>query len=187
MAPQMAAPASSPAPASGAAADRLLYAGPAKHSVRLGQYLKWVLVCVAGGAAAWGLGQVESLKDYPRWVLSFIGLPGIIWVYLVHVTTKYKVTTRRVEIERGVLAKDLSTLELWRVLDVGYQQSVLDRILGNGKISLRGTDQSDPELILHGLPDPRALFEQVRDAVQEARRSGRPMEMVGGEGFGEMM
>ncbi len=167
--------------------DRVLYVGTAKHSVRIGSYFKWILVCVAGGVLAWALGKIEGLAEYPRWVLIFLGLPGIIGVYLVHVTTKFKVTTRRVEIERGVLSKDLSTLELWRVLDVGYKQSVVDRMLGNGRISLRGTDQSDPELILHGLPEPRALFEQVRDAVQEARRSGRPMEMVGGEGFSEML
>ena len=55
------------------------------------------------------------------------------------------------------------------------------------KISLIGTDQTDPELDLHGMPNPRKLFEQLRDAVQEARRAGRPMEMVAGEGFTEMV
>lgn len=163
-----------------------MYVGSAKHSVRLGGYLKWVLVCVLGGVAAWGLGKVESLVDQPRWVLIFIGLPGLVWTYLVHATTKFKITTRRVEIEKGVLAKDLSTLELWRVLDVGFRQTVLDRMLGNARISLKGTDQSDPELVLHGMPEPRALFEQLRDAVQESRRTNRPMEMVGQEGVGEM-
>lgn len=170
-----------------AAADEVLYVGSARHSVRLGTYLSWFGVCVVGGVAAWGLGQWETAAPYPRWVLIFLGVPGLAWTYLVHVTTKFKVTTRRVEIERGVLAKELSTLELWRVLDVGFRQSVLDRMLGNARISLIGTDQTDPELVLHGMPAPRALFERIRDAVQDARRAGRPMEMVGGEGFTELL
>lgn len=176
-----------PAPSPASTPDRVLFVGTAKHSVRIGTYLGWLLICVLGGVGAWALGLVDEFEKYPRWVLIFIGLPGIFWTYLVHVTTKFKITSRRVEIERGVLAKDLNSLELWRVLDVGFRQTVFDRVLGNARISLVGTDQTDPELILHGLPGPRPLFEQLRDAVQEARRSGRPMEMVGGEGFSELV
>lgn len=185
MDPSQDAPSAAPNRAS--TSDRVLYEGPARHSVRLGAYLKWVLVGVLGGVAAWGLGHVESLEPYPRWVLIFLGVPGLIWTYLVHTTTTFKITTKRVELERGVLSKELSSLELWRVLDVGFKQSVVDRVLGNARISLIGTDQTDPELVLHGMPNPRRLFESLRDAVQEARRAGRPMEMVGGEGFTEML
>lgn len=175
------------AAASAPPTDVVLYEGPARHSVRLGSYLKWVLVCVLGGVGAWGMGMVEQLEAYPRWVLIFIGFPGLVWTYLVHTTTRFKISNRRVEFERGVFSKELSSLELWRVLDVGYKQSFVDRILGNAKISLIGTDQTDPELVLHGMPNPRKLFEDLRDAVQEARRAGRPMEMVAGEGFTEMV
>lgn len=167
--------------------DVVLYEGPARHSVRLGSYLKWVMVCGLGGLGAWGLGHIAALESYPRWVMAFIGVPGLAWTYLVHTTTRFKITTRRVEMERGVLAKDLKSLELWRVLDVGFRQSLVDRFFGNARISLVGTDQSDPELVLHGMPEPRKLFERLRDAVQEARHAGRPMEMVAGEGFVEMV
>lgn len=167
--------------------DRVLYDGPARHSVRLGSYLKWLVVCGLGGLAAWGLGEIASLESYPRWVLVFIGTPGLFWTYLVHTTTRFKISSRRVELESGVLAKELKSLELWRVLDVGFRQSVVDRFFGNARITLVGTDQSDPELVLHGMPEPRKLFESLRDAVQEARRAGRPMEMVAGEGFTEMV
>jgi hypothetical protein len=177
----------SPAGARPQVPDQILYEGPARHSVRLGAYFKWIAVCIVGGGAAWGLGQVQALEAYPRWVLVFVGFPGLAWTYLVHVTTRFKITNRRVEMESGVLAKELKSLELWRVLDVGFRQSLVDRFFGNARITLVGTDQSDPELMLHGMPDPRKLFESLRDAVQEARRAGRPMEMVAGEGFTEMV
>ncbi|MCA9698301.1 MAG: PH domain-containing protein, partial [Myxococcales bacterium] len=47
-----------------------------------------------------------------------------------------------VETEHGVLSKTVDSLELWRVLDVKYNQSLIDRIFDNGRITLVSTDQS---------------------------------------------
>ena len=54
----------------------------------------------------------------------------------------------------------------------------------NGRIKPIDTDQTNPELLLHGLPNHRVLFEQLRDAVQAARQTNRPMELVPGQGMG---
>src|SRR5690606_28546121 len=115
-------------------------------------------------------------------LLGLVGLPGLCWTFLRHITTRFKITLRRVELEHGVLSKDVDSLELWRVLDVRYKQSLLDRILGNAKVILIGTDKTHPELVLYGLPRHRQLFEQIREAVQAARHTSRPMELVGQEG-----
>ena len=87
---------------------------------------------------------------------------------------------RRVECERGVVTTRLDTLELWRVLDVRYERNLIDQIFDNAKIILIGTDQSDPSLVLYGMPDHRKLFERIRDAVQFARHTNRPMELAPG-------
>jgi hypothetical protein len=170
-------------------AEEFLYVGTMRHSASFGGYLKWFLVTVAGGAGAWGLGQIEFFANLglPLWVLGFIGVPGMFWTFLRHITTKFKVSRRRVEYERGVLAKDVDSLELWRVLDVRYKQNLIDRMLGNARIILIGTDQTDPELELYGLPNHRQLFEALRDAVQAARHTNRPMELVGQDGAFEDM
>lgn len=175
----------SPPGTSGAAASaqQVLYEGIGKHSAILGRYLAWSLVVVAGAAGGFALTRVEMLAAYPLWLLGVVGLPGLVWTYLRNVTNRYKVTTERVEFERGILGKDVDSLELWRVLDVRYQQSLLDRIFQNGKIILVGTDQTDPELVIHGLPGSRWVFERLREAIQEARRAGRPMELVGQDGL----
>lgn len=164
--------------------EEILYEGIARHTAAIGSYLKWTLVCIAGGAGAYGLYQVPFFAELPVpwWVLSLVGLPGIFYVFLRHISTRYKVTLRRVEYERGIIGKDVDSLELWRVLDVRFNQSLFDRIFGIAKITLIGTDQTDPELVLHGLPDGRKLFEQLREAVQAARHTSRPMELVGQDG-----
>jgi len=169
----------------------LLFEGIAKHSSRIGSYIKWTLASFVAGGVAIFINQMDW--GVPGWALGLFGLagiPGLLATYLIHITTKYKVTGRRVEIEAGVLAKRVETLELWRVLDVEYTQSLVDRIFKNGRIKLISTDQTNPQLMLHGLPNHRQLFEQLRDAIQDARQTNRPMELVPGsnlDGVGEMI
>jgi uncharacterized membrane protein YdbT with pleckstrin-like domain len=160
----------------------LLYQGTRRHTAAFGGYLKWLLVSAAGGGLAYALGMIDFFATWPLWVLGLVGIPGLVWNYLVQITTKYKISLRRVEYEHGVLSKHVDSLELWRVLDVRYNQNLIDRMLGNAKITLIGTDQTDPELVMYGLPNHRQLFEKLRDAVQEARHTSRPMELVGQDG-----
>ncbi len=164
----------------------VFFEGIAKHSASMGGYLKWSAVCVGAGALAIFINMMNW--GVPGWFLGLlwlIGVPGLVWTYLNHITHKYKVTRRRVETERGVIAKKVDSLELWRVLDVQYEQGLIDRIFGIAKIKLMGTDQSDPVLELHGMPDHRQLFETLRDAVQDARHTNRPMELVPGHQAGD--
>jgi len=164
--------------------DEALFEGIAKHSANIGTYMMWVGVCLAGGLFGYALLQIPALAGYPLWVLSLVGVPMLLWSYLVHIKTRYKITRRRVELERGVVTTRLDTLELWRVLDVRYERNLIDQIFDNAKIILIGTDQSDPSLVLYGMPDHRKLFERIRDAVQFARHTNRPMELVpGGPGL----
>jgi uncharacterized membrane protein YdbT with pleckstrin-like domain len=163
-------------------AEEIIFEGIARHTASAWGYIKWTLAAIAGGFGAYLLQRIEFFATWPLWLLSFVGLPGIVWTFLRHITTKYKITLRRVEFERGVIAKHVDSLELWRVLDVRYSASVLDRMLGNASVTLIGTDKTDPELELYGLPNSRQLFERLRDAVQQARHTSRPMEVVGEHG-----
>lgn len=165
------------------AESEVIYEGLGKHSAYVGAYSKWVLVFIVGTTIGILLMQIKALAELPLWLLGLAGLPGMLLVFLRHRTTRFKITHRRVEYERGILNREVDGMELWRVLDVRYKQTLADRLTGNGRITLIGTDKSDPELTLYGLPDHRAMFEKLQDAVQHARRRGRPMELVG-EGGG---
>jgi len=179
------APARAQAPAGSVAqpgSEELIYHGPAKHAALAWDYIKWLLVGAVGGTAGYFLGTISIFAGWPLWPLSFIAVPGLIWTFFKHATTRYRLTLRRIEFERGVLSKNVDSLELWRVLDVRFTQSVFDRILGVAKITVMSTDQTSPELVLYGLPNARELFERLRDAVQLARHTNRPMELVGDQG-----
>src|SRR5690606_25730866 len=102
--------------------DDVLFEGIAKHSANVGTYLMWVAVCIAGGVIAYLLLSIEVLKGQPLWLLSLVGTPMLLWSYLQHITTRYKVTHRRVEFQKGVITRRLHSLELWRVLDARFGQ-----------------------------------------------------------------
>lgn len=176
--------AAAPAGSTGATESQVLFSGTARHSASLVSYLKWVAVCLLGGVAAYLLKDLEfiSSRNIPVWVLVLAGIPGIVIVYLRVATTKYTVDHRRVETEEGILTRRVDSLELWRVLDLQYEQSLLDRMTGNATIRLISTDQTNPTLELRGMPGHRPLFNELREAVQNARHGNRPMELVGGGG-----
>lgn len=189
MQPQSPNPAQARPPAGSTAGpnDDVLYEGLARHSASISGYSKWIVVTIVGVTLSVLLGKIDFFATMPLWVLGLVGLPGLLLVFLRHVTTRYKVSLRRVETERGIISKHVDSLELWRVLDVRYSQTLFDRLTGNGRVLLVGTDKSDPELLLYGLPGHRKLFEQLRDAVQAARQTSRPMELVGQDGHAEAM
>ena len=83
---------------------------------------------------------------------------------------KFRVTTTIVETERGLLAKRIDVLQLWRVKDVQYKQNLIDRMLGIAHIIVFAHDETSPKLEIVGLPASRQLFEQLRDSIEIARQ-----------------
>jgi membrane protein YdbS with pleckstrin-like domain len=111
---------------------------------------------------------------WPAWwltlALAAIGL--IIIVYpLLHVRkTHYRVTNYRIDVERGLIAKRIDTLELWHVDDIDFNQSVTDRILGVGTIEVLSNDKTTPKLSLRSIARPRPLFDLLKKRVIAVKR-----------------
>jgi membrane protein YdbS with pleckstrin-like domain len=84
--------------------------------------------------------------------------------------TLYRITSRTLDVESGLLSKKIDTVQLWRVRDVEFEQSLLERLLGVARIKVVAHDSTDPTLILRGLPDSRVVFEQIKTAIENARQ-----------------
>ncbi len=105
--------------------------------------------------------------------LTVVGSLYLLYLHLWRKNLKYSLTTRHLEIHSGVVSKRIDNLELWRIQDVRYLQTIADRMLGVGRILLVSGDVSTPNLTLRGLPDSRELFTKIRDAVDTARAQSR--------------
>lgn len=82
----------------------------------------------------------------------------------------YRITNYRIDFERGVLSKDIDTLELWHVEDIKFHQSLLDRLLRIGTITVVTHDTTTPILPLRDLPGSRAVFEALKQRIIVVKR-----------------
>jgi hypothetical protein len=90
---------------------------------------------------------------------------------------RYRITNYRIDFERGWLGKTIDTLELWHVEDIRYHQTFLDRLLNVGTITVVSHDESLPRLELKGLPNPRPLFETLKQRVIAVKRQRGVIKM----------
>ncbi len=90
----------------------------------------------------------------------------------------YRVTSRRIVVETGVLSKRLEQIDLYRVNDYTVERPFLQRIMGSGNLLLRTFDRNTPNLDISDIKtDVVALYERVR-AATEADKAHRGVRMV---------
>lgn len=99
-----------------------------------------------------------------------IGLLLLLRAWYLVAATRYRLTTQRLFVQRGLVAKHLEEVELFRVKDVTLRQGVIERLMGVGRVIVLSTDDTASRLVLTGLLDPLQAKEQVRTAFREARR-----------------
>ena len=83
---------------------------------------------------------------------------------------RYLVTTERVRVTRGLLARDREDIEMIRLQDIDHKQSFGERLLRVGDITLRSADASKPEVVLRNVQDPVEVHETIRRAMIDARK-----------------
>jgi uncharacterized membrane protein YdbT with pleckstrin-like domain len=82
---------------------------------------------------------------------------------------------------RGLLSRSTEEIELTRVRDVSFEQSLAQRALGIGSITLVGTDATAPVVVLHDVEEPEQVKELIREAVRDQRRRNRVRQVEGDE------
>ncbi|GMV26247.1 MAG: hypothetical protein AMXMBFR58_22780 [Phycisphaerae bacterium] len=106
-----------------------------------------------------------------------VPIPFAIYNYLKVKTTKYALSTQRLRLETGIVARKIEEVELYRVNDTAVQQSFIERLLGIGTVWIETTDERNREVLLQAVPDPAGLREQVRKHGEARRRWRRVAEI----------
>jgi uncharacterized membrane protein YdbT with pleckstrin-like domain len=93
----------------------------------------------------------------------------IAWIRLR--STQYTVTNQRVLIEQGIFSKEVDEIDLRYLDDSLFTQTLLDRILGIGSVTLLSSDKTSPRYVLRSINDPRGVRETIRaEAYQISQR-----------------
>lgn len=84
--------------------------------------------------------------------------------------TKYELTENRLFVTTGFLNKEVDELLLYRILDIKYNISIINRIFGVGTITLYCADVCEGILKLVRIKKSRALRDMLSNYVEEERR-----------------
>lgn len=172
-------------PSKPAEQDEIIYFD-GRPTLRADQAKATMLVVV--GVVLISLPIVASVLNWTWWqwwmtiAVIVLAILAIVLPWLVTRTTRYRITNYRIDFERGILKKRIDTLELWHVDDISFEQGLLDRIMNVGCIKVLSSDRTTPQLDLHGLPNPRAIFDSLRQRVITVKRQRGVIKMDAGGG-----
>ncbi len=98
-----------------------------------------------------------------------VGIPILIVWYVRSRATELIVTNLRTSLHRGWLSRSIT--EVWHsdVRNVQLDQTLLQRLLGTGRIAVSSAGQAGIEIDVNGLPDPyeiKTLIDRHRQAAQ---------------------
>ncbi len=134
----------------------------------------------AGGPAPLATNEQVIFEGEPALVSSLgvvfllvitLGLAWV-WLYFKRGGTRYKVTTQRIVIDRGIFSKTMEQLDLYRINDFTVDRPFGQRLLGTGNIRLVTFDKTTPVVELEALKtDVVKLYEALRQAVESAKQS----------------
>ena len=161
--------------------EEIYYQGSPMVRGNLGKIILWAIVGILLIAAPIVFYFVSNPRHFPIWWVSLalvvLGLIMLFIPYLIVKSVRYRITNYRIDFERGIFGKKIDTLELWHVEDIRFDQSFLDRILGVGNLMIVSADETTPQLWMHGLPNPRPLFETLKQRVIAVKRSRGVLKM----------
>jgi uncharacterized membrane protein YdbT with pleckstrin-like domain len=146
----------------------------------LGAFL--IVAALLVGEVAIPGGKDAAVERLAAAVLAVVLLMWwLIYPLLRWRTTRYELTTRRMRLRTGVVARNGSDIPLSRITDVSFRKSLLDRLLGCGTLVVESAGEH-AEIILREVPHVErvsaTLFQLVEDerlraatTTQDDRRS----------------
>ena len=93
---------------------------------------------------------------------------GVIVVrYLLkRIGIRYRLSTHRFFHEEGILNRKVNPIDLITINDVAFEQGLIERMMGVGRIKIMSSDTSDPTLWVEGIED----VQNVATMIDKTRR-----------------
>lgn len=109
-------------------------------------------------------------------ILAFCML-SIAWSLLSIYSTSWVLTDDQLCFKRGVIARRIDYMELYRVTDYVMRESVMERLLGLSSFFIVSTDSSSPVMRIYGIPHTSSLQKEIRMRVEKQRKEKRIYEI----------
>ncbi|MGB7685968.1 MAG: PH domain-containing protein [Solirubrobacterales bacterium] len=145
--------------------EQVIFQGHPSWRAILGFYLKGLVVAAVIGAIAKLVGASSATVFLI--VLVVLGLTVLIG-FVKRVATTYTITTRRLNIKRGIISREIQETRLERVQNVNYRQSVYQRLMQIGDVDFDTAATDDYNFVFAGVADPGDVVHSVDQATGAA-------------------
>jgi uncharacterized membrane protein YdbT with pleckstrin-like domain len=142
--------------------ENIIFQGHPSWRAILGFYLKGVAIAIVLGIIAKLVSSTTSVFIVVLVVLAVTLLVGFIkrWA------TTYTITTRRLNIKRGIVSREIQETRLERVQNVNFSQSVYQRLMQIGDVDFdTAASGGDYDFIFYGVANPAGVVHQVDQAT----------------------
>ncbi|OXS59916.1 hypothetical protein B1A99_10315 [Cohnella sp. CIP 111063] len=92
--------------------------------------------------------------------------------------THYKITERRIIVEKGIFTKRREEIQLYRIRDITLKRNLLERMLKIGDITVLSTDTTAPSYLLRNVRDSVRVSDLLGQAAESARLKYRAQELT---------
>lgn len=143
--------------------EQIIFQGHPSWRSIVAFYLKGLLIGVIIAVIAALLGDGFLLPFVI--VLAALALAVLIG-FIRRMATVYTITNRRLNIKRGIFARDIQETRLERVQNVNYSQTVFQRLLQVGDVDFdTAASDSDNLFVFNGVANPQEVVTQVDRAT----------------------
>src|SRR3954467_15630469 len=128
------------------------------------------LVLVGGASFGMAVIPVGRQQGVVRMGIVAVALALLVILVLVPLlrwrTTHYVITTHRLLFREGILARRGRDIGLSRITDVSYRQTLWDRIINSGTLTIESAGESGPT-VLRKIPDSDGVQQLLNHMVEE--------------------
>src|ERR671932_1844828 len=153
--------------------ERVIYEGHPSWRSTFGFYVLGILVAAAAGA----IGYFAADKDAGVATAAGIAVLAIVLIvgWLRRITTRYLITNRRLQIRRGILARNVEETRVDRVVDVTVRQSIWQRMLAIGAVDFDNASAQQGDLFrFTGIASPHEITRAINRVHEEPARRPAP-------------
>ncbi len=143
------------------------------------------LILIAAAVYVSYITPDDTRGNWIQWitvgVAVLLAIPLVIIPFMAWRTTHYVITTHRVMVRKGILNKNGKDITLSKITDVSFSQTLLDRMLGSGTLSIESAGDS-PNEAFEAIPRSDRIQQLLNHLIdQDANR--RAQRMVNRAGF----
>jgi uncharacterized membrane protein YdbT with pleckstrin-like domain len=124
------------------------------------------------GVASFGAALVPDGDQQSLWRLVVVAAAVVLGLFLVAVpllrwrATHYVITTHRLLYRTGILSRHGRDIGLSRITDVSYRQSLWDRVINSGTLSIETAGEGGPT-VFSAIPDSDGVQQLLNQLVEE--------------------